>query len=48
MARVLEQDHEEDAEIFYRGHSDVSYELAPSVFRKTKKVTSSICTVNQI
>ena len=37
MARVLEQDHEEDAEIFYRGHSDVSYELAPSVFRKNKK-----------
>lgn len=41
MARVLEQDHEEDAEIFYRGHSDVSYELAPSVFRKNKKVTST-------
>lgn len=37
MARVLGQIHEDDEEIFYRGHSDSSYELAPSVFRKNRK-----------
>jgi len=33
---VLEQVSNENEEIFYRGHSDASYELAPSLFRKTK------------
>lgn len=37
MARVLGQIHEDDEEIFYRGHSDSSYELAPSIFRKNRK-----------
>ncbi|MEI7189559.1 FRG domain-containing protein [Dickeya dianthicola] len=37
MRYVLTQQYEEDEEIFYRGHSDISYELAPSVFRRNKK-----------
>lgn len=34
---VLEREYNEDEEVFYRGHSDASYELAPSLFRRTKQ-----------
>ncbi|RAT11157.1 MULTISPECIES: FRG domain-containing protein [Lonsdalea] len=34
---VLDREHCETQEIFYRGHSDASYELAPSLFRRTKQ-----------
>ncbi|HGN1327924.1 FRG domain-containing protein [Proteus mirabilis] len=33
---VLDKEKNEDEEVFYRGHSDSSYELAPSLFRRTK------------
>ncbi len=32
---VLESNHGDNHEVFYRGHSDVSYQLTPSLFRKT-------------
>lgn len=34
---VLDREPKEGEEIFYRGHSDTSYELAPSLFRRTEK-----------
>ena len=34
---VLERENIENEEVFYRGHSDASYELAPSLFRRTKQ-----------
>jgi len=34
---VLDKEHHEEDEVFYRGHSDSSYELAPSLFRRTKE-----------
>lgn len=34
---VLEREYCETEEIFYRGHSDASYELAPSLFRRNKQ-----------
>lgn len=37
MKYVLEREYNEDEEVFYRGHSDASYELAPSLFRRTKQ-----------
>jgi len=37
MAFVLNYNHDDDEELFYRGHSDFSYELSPSVFRKNEK-----------
>jgi len=36
VAYVLGQSYGDDEEFFYRGHSDASYELAPSIFRKNK------------
>lgn len=37
LKHVLDEEHHEGEEVFYRGHSDSSYELAPSLFRRTKK-----------
>ncbi|MGG7750181.1 FRG domain-containing protein [Klebsiella aerogenes] len=37
LKHVLDRDSHEGEEIFYRGHSDASYELAPSLFRRTEK-----------
>lgn len=37
LKHVLDREHREVEEIFYRGHSDSSYELAPSLFRRTKE-----------
>ncbi|EPJ3742327.1 FRG domain-containing protein [Proteus mirabilis] len=34
---VLDKELNEGEEVFYRGHSDSSYELAPSLFRRTKE-----------
>ncbi|MCV4784661.1 hypothetical protein OFM36_35045, partial [Escherichia coli] len=34
IEKVLHITADMDEEIFYRGHSDSSYELAPSLFRK--------------
>lgn len=34
---VLEHTDNDVEEVFYRGHSDASYELAPSLFRRTPK-----------
>ncbi|MTC29303.1 FRG domain-containing protein [Providencia alcalifaciens] len=36
LGRVLNWQDSEGEEIFYRGHSDASYELAPSLFRRNK------------
>lgn len=37
LDEVLERVSHGGEEVFYRGHSDASYELAPSLFRRTKK-----------
>ncbi|MBS0849976.1 FRG domain-containing protein [Citrobacter sp. JGM124] len=37
LAHVLDKDCNENEEVFYRGHSDASYELAPSLFRRNKQ-----------
>lgn len=36
LKHVLDKAYSEGEEVFYRGHSDSSYELAPSLFRRTK------------
>ncbi|EMM3170553.1 FRG domain-containing protein [Serratia marcescens] len=35
LQKVLDSNHAENHEVFYRGHSDASYQLTPSLFRKT-------------
>ncbi|HEJ8022154.1 TPA: FRG domain-containing protein [Serratia liquefaciens] len=35
LHEVLNSNYAENCEVFYRGHSDVSYQLTPSLFRKT-------------
>ncbi|EMZ7273093.1 TPA: FRG domain-containing protein [Klebsiella pneumoniae] len=37
LKHVLDKEYIEGEEVFYRGHSDSSYELAPSLFRRTKQ-----------
>lgn len=34
LAIILDHQQDNDGEVFYRGHSDISYQLEPSLFRK--------------